>query len=243
MDRKALLIAVIATAAGIALLRLYMHRFEQQAGGGPKQPVLVLLGDAAAGTALDRDALGIRELPQAYLESRHVPARQLNEVVGLRLALSVRAHDALLWTDLASMRPAPRTLASLVPPGMRALSLPLRAGAFDNLLAPGDRVDVLLAPERSAADLVASTVAENLLVLAIGDQLGRVGDGSHTRGGDVTLSVSPEQSRTLAVAERRGSLRLVLRHPDDIALGSGSAPSSTGAHRSDDARAPAQEGR
>ncbi|HMI92558.1 MAG TPA: Flp pilus assembly protein CpaB [Polyangiales bacterium] len=242
MDRKALLIAVIATAAGIALLRLYMHRFEQQAGGGPKQLVLVLLGDAAAGTVISGDALGTRLLPQAYLESRHIPARQLNEVVGLRLALSVRAHDALLWTDLASMRPAPRTLASLVPPGMRALSLSLRAGAFDALLAPGDRVDVLLAPERSA-DPVASTVAENLLVLAIGDQLARAGSGTHARSGDVTLSVSPEQSRTLAAAERRGGLRLVLRHPDDITLGAGSAPSSTGAQAPDDSRVPAQEGR
>jgi len=237
MDRKALLVAVIATAAGIALLRLYMHRFEQQASGGPTQPVLVLLGDAAAGTVLDRDALGTRELPQAYLESRHIPARQLNEVSGLRLALAVRAHETLLWTDLASMRPAPRTLASLVPPGMRALSLALRTGAFDALLAPGDRVDVLLAPERSA-DAAASTVAENLLVLAVGDQLGRSGQSAQARNGDVTLSVSPEQGRTLAAAERRGSLRLVLRHPDDIALGAGAAP--TGAHERTTGEPPAR---
>jgi pilus assembly protein CpaB len=242
MDRKALLIAVIATAAGIALLRLYVHRFEQQASGGPKQSILVLLGDAAAGTALDRDALGTRELPQAYLESRHIPARQLNDVIGLRLALAVRAHDALLWTDLASMRPAPRTLASLIPPGMRALSLALRAGAFDALLAPGDRVDVLLAPERTAATS-ATTVAENVLVLAIGDQLGRAAAGSNARSGGVTVSVSPEQGRTLAAAERHGSLRLVLRHPDDIALGAGAAPANAASPATDDREREPESGR
>jgi Flp pilus assembly protein CpaB len=121
------------------------------------------------------------------------------------------------------MRPAPRTLASLIPPGMRALSLALGTGAFDALLAPGDRVDVLLAPERSDGG-PASIVAESLLVLAVGDRLGNSGTREHARSGDVTLSVSPEQARTLAaVAERRAGLRLVLRHPDDIALGAGAA--------------------
>lgn len=221
MDRRALLIAVLATAAGIALLRVYLQRLEQQASGGPRQPVLMLTGDLAAGTALERDGLGTRELPQAYLDSRHIPARQLNEVLGLRLALAVRAHEALLWTDLASLRPAPRTLASLIPPGMRAFNLSTRAGAFDALLAPGDRVDVLLASEQGATP--ANTVAENLLVLAIGEQIGQTGTHARGRRGDVTLSVSPEQGRSLASAERRGSLRLVLRHPDDIGLGA-SAP-------------------
>ena len=222
MDRRALIIAVIATAAGIALLRVYLHRFEQQASGGPKQPVLVLLADLAAGTALERDALATRELPQAYLDSRHIPAAQLNDVVGLRLALPVRAHEALLWTDLASLRPAPRTLASLIAPGMRAFNLAPRAGGLDALLAPGDRVDVLLAPQQSTDP--ASTVAENLLVLAVGDRLGRNAGSARGGRGDVTLGVSPEQGRALAAAERRGGLRLVLRHPDDIGLAS-SAPS------------------
>ena len=223
MDKRALIVSAIATAAGIALLRLYLQRVEQDALGGAKRPVLVLLGDLAAGTALERDQLGTRELPQAYLESRHIPARQLNEVVGLRLALSVRAHEALLWTDLASLRPTPRTLASLVPRGMRAMTLNARGGALDALLGPGDRVDVLLAREDGAE---ANTVAEDLLVLAIGDAVGAGTQGSRGRADDVTVSVSPEQSRTLAAAERRGSLRLILRHPDDIALG-GAAASTT----------------
>lgn len=225
-----MLISIIATAAGIALLRVYLQRVEQDAFGGPKQPVLVLLGDLPAGTALEREQLATRELPQAYLESRHVPARQLNEVIGLRLALPVRAREALLWTDLASLRPAPRTLASLVPLGMRALSLNARAGALDALLAPGDRVDVLLAQEGTAA----TTVAEDLLVLAIGGSLGG-GQESRGRSGDVTLSASPEQSRSLVAAEQRGSLRLVLRHPDDVSLG------ATAAHASQRDQAPAAE--
>jgi pilus assembly protein CpaB len=220
MDRRALLISIIATAAGIALLRVYLQRVEQEALGGPTQPVLVLLGDLPAGTALERDQLATRELPQAYLESRHVPARQLNEVIGLRLALPVRAREALLWTDLASLRPSPRSLASLVPAGMRALSLNARASALDSLLAPGDRVDVLL-----AQDSAATTVAEDLLVLAIG---GSLGDGPEARGrsGDVTLSASPEQSRVLVAAEQRGPLRLVLRHPDDVSVGATAARGS-----------------
>jgi Flp pilus assembly protein CpaB len=233
MDRRALLISLIATAAGIALLRVYLRGVEQDALGGPKQPVLVLAGDLPAGTALERDQLATRELPQAYLESRHVPARQLNEVIGLRLALPVHAREALLWTDLASLRPTPRTLASLVPLGMRALSLNARAGALDTLLAPGDRVDVLLAQDGAAA----TAVAEDLLVLAIGGNLGS-GQQARGRSGDVTLCASPEQSRVLVAAEQRGSLRLVLRHPDDVSVGASAARDS----RSDDPSAEPEEG-
>jgi Flp pilus assembly protein CpaB len=103
---------------------------------------------------------------------------------------------------------------------MRAMTLNARGGALDALLGPGDRVDVLLAREDGAE---ASTVAEDLLVLAIGDAIAAGAQAARGRADDVTVSVSPEQSRTLAAAERRGSLRLILRHPDDVALGATAA--------------------
>jgi Flp pilus assembly protein CpaB len=98
---------------------------------------------------------------------------------------------------------------------MRAMNLSLRTGAFDDLLSPGDRVDVLLI---DGAGRAAGTVAQNLLVLAVGLDLG--GDGRRRgarAGGKVALAITLDQGHRLAEAERRGELRLLLRHPDDVA--------------------------
>jgi pilus assembly protein CpaB len=200
------------------LLRFYMHRLEQEVRGGPSVRALVLTRDASPGDALTREMLGTRDLPQAYLESRHVRARDLDQVVGAALAVPARASEALLWTDLASVRERSQAVSSLVPDGMRAVSLARGASGMDELLAPGDRVDVLLVPDR-VDPLPASRaerVAENLLVLSVGGDPGE--SGRRARGGVVTLSATPDQSLQLAAAERAGALRLVLRNPGDIAI-------------------------
>jgi len=226
MKPRAWVVSVVAALAGMALLRVYMHRHEQEVAGGPSTPVLVLTRDVAGAAALARDMLGTRELPQAYLESRHVRARDLDQVLGAALGVPGRAGEALLWTDLATMRERARPVSALVPEGMRAVTLARAAVGMDELLAPGDRVDVLLSRERTTADpaLNATVVGENLLVLAVGADVGAAAAGTPTsrqarRNGAVTVSVTLEQSLRLAAAERAGSLRLVLRNPDDLAVG------------------------
>jgi pilus assembly protein CpaB len=217
MKARAWVVSVVAALAGVALLRVYMHRYEQEVAGGPSTSVLVLTRDVGGAATLARDMLGTRELPQAYLESRHVRARDLDQVLGAALGVPARAGEALLWTDLATLRERARAVSELVPEGMRAVTL---------ARAPGDRVDVLLSQERDVAAhaLNATLVAENLLVLAIGGETATAASGTRAatqsrRNGGVTVSVTPEQSLRLAAAERAGSLRLVLRNPDDLAVG------------------------
>jgi pilus assembly protein CpaB len=231
MQHKALLISAIATLVGVASLRAYMQRFEQRVQGGPPTEVLVLVKDAQAGTLVTTELLGTRALPQAYLESRHISASEIDQVQGARLAVAARANETLLWSDLVSMREPPRQLSSLVPEGMRALTLPLTDGTSEALLAPGDRVDVVLTGDTRAnaeAPPGAETLAQGLLVLAVGDELGSVGQRHRahpSRASHVTLSVTPAQGALLAQAERRGPLQLFVRNPDDLALTEGPRPS------------------
>jgi Flp pilus assembly protein CpaB len=223
MNRTALLISAATTLAGIVALRLYMQRFEAATAGGPATRVLVLVEDIAAGTPLRREMLGTRELAPVCLESRHVLARDIDQVLDARVGIPARANEALLWTDLGSMREPARQLSKLVPEGMRALTLGSSSSVFDSLIAPGDRVDVLVIPHdgRSEPHDLASMAAENLLVLAVGNDLGGLGherDAKAASRGQVTVSVTPEQGARLAETERRGALRLVLRNADDIAV-------------------------
>ena len=115
MDKKLLMVSACAAIVGVALLRLYLHRMEAEVSGGPPTSVIVVTRDITIGTPLTRKMVSIRNLPEAYLESRHIPATDLPKVLGARLGVSARANETLLWTDLASMHIESRHLSSLVP--------------------------------------------------------------------------------------------------------------------------------
>lgn len=216
IDRRAAIVSLVTLLLGAGLLRLYLDRYEQAIAGGPTVRVLALAKDAALGESLERGMLSVRELPQSYLESRHVHAAELDRVLGARLAVAARATETLLWTDLASLREGARRLSALVPEGMRAFALKPAVQAQTGLLTPGDRVDVLVTPNGAAGpSLYAQSVAESLLVLAVGEDLGAAGATRTSRQGLVTLAATPEQCLRLAAAERQGALRLVLRNPDE----------------------------
>ncbi len=226
MEKNVLSIALATMLAGALLLELYVRSFEAKATGGAKVSVLVLTSDAPAGQSLARDKLGVRMLPEAYLESRHVRAGDIDKVLGEKLSLPERAGETLLWTDIAGMDDRRLTLSGLVSDGRRALTVHAARGSFSGLLEPGDRVDVLVGNDDTA-------LFENLLVLAVGtrtDSHAFSGAGDDHREGacdsEVTLSVTSEQAQRLAGAERSGDLRLLLRNPDDVLI---SAPSATAA--------------
>lgn len=217
-ERRTLLLSLLAAVVAVLLLRAYMTRFKERETGGPPRSIVVLTEDLPAGATLRASTLATRSLPSSYVESRHVRGRELPDVVGARLAVPGRASEALLWSDLASMRRGRRRLANLIPEGLRAITLDLRKGSFNSLLNPGDRVDVVI--ETARADEVLGEVAQNLLVLSVGDDLGGAQrSGRGRRSNRVALAVTLAQARRIAQAEQRGGLRLLLRHPDDLALG------------------------
>jgi Flp pilus assembly protein CpaB len=242
-----LLVALAAMLCGVGLLHLYMRAFEARASGGAMHSVLVATGDAQAGEIVTRDMLGLRELPEAYLESRHILERDLDKVVGSTLAVATRANETLLWSDVAGMGQQPRSLASLVRPGMRAFTLATAEGSLRGLLQPGDRVDVLsvLQAGNSVGPRAARTLLENLMVLAIDARTGvspaaELGAGSGaTSACRVTLSVTNAQGQELATAERAGPLRLLLRNPGDVVI---AGPSTQQPLFEEPAQAPAASG-
>jgi pilus assembly protein CpaB len=214
VPRKALIASAVAALATFALLRVYLHRFELEATGGPKRQVVMLSRDLEPGAPVEREALATRDLPESYLESRHVTARDLDRLVGLTLAVPGRAGEALLWTDLTSLRRGAARLSSLLPSGMRAITLAPRGGGSDALLEPGDRVDVLATRNGRGADGLPQTriVAEGVLVLATGEPADAANEPRRgTRRGGVTVAVTPEQGQALAEAELTTTLRLLLR--------------------------------
>jgi pilus assembly protein CpaB len=221
VDRKAILIASITAAIGGACLFAYMKRFEAETSGGEKVEVLIATRDLKLGEKLDKSALGIRKLPQSYIEQRHIRLSELDAVLGAQLSLSVHANESILWSDLSTTQAERRDLSGLIQPGMRAFAFFAKKTApFAGLLRPGDRVDVLYSPGDKliqGGTTATITLLQNVLVLAVGTDVGG-GDKSAQGGRAVTVSLTPEQAQVVTHAMGDGQLDVVLRNPEDIVV-------------------------
>ncbi|HKY34859.1 MAG TPA: Flp pilus assembly protein CpaB [Polyangiaceae bacterium] len=219
--KKLALVASLAAAAGSAFVgHLYLQRLEAEVSGGRPVGVLVVAQDVPAGTALTDKHLAVRDLPQAYVEGRHVRASDVKRVLGAKTAAGLKANEAVLWTDLAKFSDSTRVLAGLVQNGMRAVALDVRSADFDGLLRPGDRVDVVFTAGAKGDEGTTVTLLQNLLVLSVGGSIQRADDAAATTTsrGSVTVSANVEQAQVLTQAQQRGRLGLTLRNTEDITL-------------------------
>ena len=227
MNKAALIAAAVAALLGLGMLWLYMQRFEAEASGGPPVAVVMATQDIPLGTTLTREMLGLRNLPAAYVEDRHIRAADAERVIGVRVSMGVKANESLLWTDLATTSQQRRDLSGLVRNGMRAVTIRADVtSAFGGLLRPGDRVDLLMTTSRDGtaeANRVTIPLLQNVIVLAVGKDTGmeEVAAGRRSverRFNEVTLSVTVEQAQILTLADQTGTITLTLRNPDDIAI-------------------------
>lgn len=224
MNGKALLAAVMVGAIGVGLLLLYKQRFEAEASGGAPVAVLMAVKDIPLGAVMTDNLLGVRELPESYVESRHIRASDASRIIGIRASMEIKANESILWTDLATTSGERRDLSSLVKAGMRAITIRADAtSAFGGLLRPGDRVDAFLTVsrgEQSQGGRETIPLLQNVIVLAVGQDTGAVESDGRRPGqvNQVTLSVTVEEAQLVAFATDRGRLSLVLRNPEDIAV-------------------------
>ena len=232
--KRVFVIATAAAALGTALLgHLYLGRLEAEVSGGPRLGVLVAAADVPVGATLSEKQLAVRDIPQAYVEGRHVRASEAKKVLGNRVAGGLKAGEALLWSDLEKFQNQTRVLSGLVQQGSRALAIDNRSADFQGLLRPGDRVDVLLTTGGKEEGGATLTLLQNLLVLSVGASMVRPDDDSGggqkaaSRGGSVTLSTTVAQAQLLTQAQQRGRLTLTLRNAGDITLVEG-LPETTG---------------
>ncbi len=210
---------------------VYTDAYTATETGGAPIAVIVALEDIPLGEPVAAEWLTVRDIPQMYIEDRHIPASDMRELIGLPLAQSVHAGEAILRTDLSPLSDSRRTLSGSIPAGMRALTIQAFSTAlFGGLLRPGDHVDVLVTVGDPAIPSEGRTavVLENVMVLAVGQDVHVTGPEQPTtmaqaqdrsvrmgQASNVTLEVTIEQSALLAQARNRGSIFLALRSPLD----------------------------
>lgn len=187
-----LLVISVALTAGWLAAGVVARAERTRAGWGATQAVVVIDHARRAGEALGPGDVALVERPRAV-----VPADALEALPpGAVLRADVFAGEVLVAGRLA---PSGLTgVAAMLPAGTRAVAIPTEAGLVPPL-APGDRVDVLVAlPAEAAGDGPPGfAVATSALVVAV-DEAG------------VTVAVPRDTAPRVAVALGQGAVTLAL---------------------------------
>ncbi|HKW67024.1 MAG TPA: Flp pilus assembly protein CpaB [Terriglobales bacterium] len=213
---RLLLIGILALGVG-ALVSYMVYTTLRRTVATVKQAntqVVVAALDLQVGAKLeDKDLQEIRlpgaNLPQGYFQNKA-------DVLGRGVVVPIAKGEFILPSKLAAEN-AGAGLPSLIPPGMRAVSVRVNeVVAVAGFVIPGTRVDVLLTGNpRGTDEPLTTTVLENVEVLAAGQKLQRSSQGEPQSVPVITLLVSPEDAQKLTMASSEGHIQLALRNPLD----------------------------
>jgi pilus assembly protein CpaB len=171
---------------------------------------------------LEPHNIRIVTLPQSAVPAGAYSA--VSQVVGRGVILPMSKGEFLLPGKLAALN-AGAGLPSMIPPGMRAVSVRVNdVVSVAGFVQPGTRVDVLATGTQGGGnDRQTTTVLENVAVIAVGKSLDRSASESATTAPVITLLVSPDDAQKLALVSQEGRIQLSLRNPLDTKKGGISA--------------------
>jgi pilus assembly protein CpaB len=213
---RLLLIGFVALAMG-AFVSFVVYRNLQsrtESKVAPGEEVLVAASDLQVGVKIeDKDVRPVR------FSSADLPAGVFHlktKVVGRGVVQPISRGEFILTSKLAGEN-AGSGLPSLIPPGMRAVSVRVNdTTSVSGFVQPGTRVDVLLTGNpQGSNEQQTTTVLENVAVIATDRRLERNSAGEAQSATVVTLLVSPDDAQRLTLAGSQGHIQLALRNPLD----------------------------
>ena len=240
--KKLLIAAVVVGIFAAALVWLWSEQEQKKYDQVMAQTKSVAHAavDIPAGTPLTEDKLRTKDVPVQFLPANPLLKEEVEIYLNTRVSRQVNEGDMILTSDFATEQVA-NDLAGKIPDGERAMSIPVsEVSGVSGLLRPGDRVDILgtfpissedeVIPEAGggkSVGYVTMTLLQNVTLLAVGKEISGVsqGQGGAYSGrqngyGTVTASVTIDEAELLTIAQTRGNLTLLLRHEEDVEIGS-----------------------
>jgi pilus assembly protein CpaB len=229
---RLLMIGVLALALGF-FASVYVYRNLQSKSGSSNEPgidVIVAADDLQVGTRVEEHNIKIIRIPASDLPPG-APRRRA-DVLGHGVIVPISKGEFILPNRLAGEN-AGSGLPSLIPPGMRAVSVRVNeVVSVAGFVTPGTRVDVLLTGTPGAGgEQETTTVLQNVAVLASGHTLERTATGEAQTTAVITLLVSPDDAQRLTLASSEGHIQLALRNPLDTKQDEVPASNSRGLYR------------
>lgn len=213
---RLLMIGTVALALG-AFVSLFVYKNLQ--GRGPSTieagaDVIVAADDIQVGARVEEHDVRIAKFPASGLPAGAYTKR--SQVMGRGVIIPIAKGEFILPSKLAPEN-AGSGLPSLIPPGMRAVSVRVNEViAVAGFVGPGTRVDVLLTGiPNGSNESQTTTVLQNVAVIASGQRLERNAAGEPQNTPVITLLTSPEDAERVTLAQSEGKIQLSLRNPLD----------------------------
>ena len=142
---------------------------------------------------------------------------------GDRLVLTPIEVNELVLLSKLSGKDGRAALSNKLASGMRAVTIPVDdVSGVAGFITPGDRVDIVLI--RSGETMSAELILQNIKVITV-DQAADVRSTGAKVANAITLEVTSEEAKKLALAKATGKLSLTLRAAGDQLVKSDSAKS------------------
>jgi pilus assembly protein CpaB len=223
----AIIISILAGLLALLFVGSYIRTREAELLQiSDMRPVVIASTDILPGVAIEENMIAETQVPQKFLQPGAFSS--IRDVVGQIPAVPVQEGSQVLGTSMTGVG---RSLATKIPRGRRAVSIAVSdVTSVNNLIRPSNYVDVLAilklgsSPGASDQKTIVATLFQNVLVVAVGNDIGEVkpatGDGeglgmfSAQESGTVntvTVALTPEQVQALVLVQEVGDLTLSLR--------------------------------
>jgi pilus assembly protein CpaB len=213
---RLLLIGVVALVLAAFVSYLVYLNLQSRTSGNmpPGVPVVVAANDIPLGARLEE-----KDLRLARIQQDDVPVGSFHDksqIAGRGVVVPIAKGDFILRSKVAGEN-AGSGLPSLIPPGMRAVSVRVNeVVGVAGFVQPGTRVDVLVTGSPlGGGEEQTTTVLKNVAVIAAGQKLERNYSGEALVSPVITLVLSPDDAQRLTLASNQGRIQLVLRNPLD----------------------------
>jgi len=213
---RLLMIGAVALALG-AIVSLFVYKNLQGRSSSNNEPgadVIVAANDIQVGARVEEHDVRTVRYPASALPAGTFSAR--SKVLGRGVILPIAKGEFILPSKLAPEN-AGAGLPSLIPPGMRAVSVRVNeVVSVAGFVGPGTRVDILLTgTPNGSSENQTTTVLQNVAVIASGHTLERNAAGEAQSTPVITLLVSPDDAERLTLASCEGHIQLAVRNPLD----------------------------
>jgi pilus assembly protein CpaB len=213
---RLLMIGAMALALG-TFVSLFVYKNLQGRGSSSNEPgndVIVAADDIQVGARIEEHDVRTVKYPASALPAGTYSAR--SKVMGRGVILPIAKGEFILPSKLAPEN-AGSGLPSLIPPGMRAVSVRVNeVVSVAGFVGPGTRVDILLTgTPNGTSESQTTTVLQNVAVIAAGQRLERNAAGDAQNAPVITLLASPEDAERVTLAQSEGKIQLALRNPLD----------------------------
>src|SRR5579863_2565886 len=219
MRRPIIFVLLAGFAALVAALVVYsaLKKREQEVQQAMLQSVQIVVAAKDIGIGSKIDPASVKMVRWSKDSIPPGAFTDTNAVVNQFTKTSFVENEPIVADRLFAGDKNAGVLPLLIPPGMRALSVPVdEVSDIAGFVLPHTRVDVLVAVASGPTGdkPFSKIVLQNIEVLAIAQDIENSGDKAQVVK-VVTFLVTPDEAERLTLASREGSLRLAMRNYDD----------------------------